>query len=319
MKFKSNFKVTAPATLSSFCGSTHAFGLALAGLQDEIIVRSSEKAGIHIDSIQKNKTNISLEIKENAAGISAAAVLQHLQEEHDLDPTLGLSLQLNKKVPSAYGLGSSAASATAAALAVNEAFGRPLEKKELLPFVLEGEQFAEGQFRVNGAAASLFGGCMLVSDEQNLAYHRLPLIRGLHLVVMHASYPRRNRAQMIKENLPTAIDLTDISTMQSKGAALVQAFYTSNLDLLASALRDNFLDPHLSALIPFYQELKEAALEEQALALGPTGSGTACYALCKNSLDAQHVLDRVKKIYEGNKQRHTAFISTIDHEGAIIA
>ena len=64
----------------------------------------------------------------------------------------GVRLCVHKQMPLASGLGSSAASSVAGAMAVNELFGRPLSRRELLPHALEGERAASGAAHADNAA-----------------------------------------------------------------------------------------------------------------------------------------------------------------------
>ena len=57
-------------------------------------------------------------------------------------------------MPFGSGLGSSAASAVAGVMAVNELLKRPLEKRALLRFAVEGEEIADGAFHADNVAPS---------------------------------------------------------------------------------------------------------------------------------------------------------------------
>ncbi len=318
MKFKSNFKVIAPATISDLGCGLDIFGVALSGVYDEVLVKPTPKDHIHLTKITSNKMELSYKVEENAAGIAAQGVLDHLKQEHNLDPKWGLELQLKKRIPMGRGLGSSAASAVAAAMAVNLAFGVDLEKRELLPFILKGEQLAEKRSRLNAVAAALLGGMFMVRDHEELDFYRLPLIRGLQLVVI---YPRSIMTTQVsrRQQLPAQVALQLASQQGAQTAALVQAFYTSNLSLLSSAISSNPLEEYWKGETPYFEELKEAALANRALGCSLAGKGTAVFALCKNSLEASQVEQAMHQVYKKRKVRHNSFVAAIDHEGTRIA
>lgn len=318
MKIKSNFKVIAPATISDLGCGLDTFGIALTAVYDEVLVKPSNKDHITIQEITSSKMPIPLETEQNAAGVAAQAVLNHLKEQHGLESKWGLNLSLRKKVAVGHGLGSSAASAVAAAVAVNAAFGNLLEKRELLPFILQGEQIAEGQTRINALVPALLGGMFLVRNHEHLDFHRLPLFRGLQIVVI---YPRNNKQTQKdrRPQLPQNFALEVAREQAAQTAALVQAFCTSNLSLLSSAISNNTVEEYWKKETPLFKELKEAALNNRALGCSLAGKGTAVFALCKNSLEAEQVEEAMKQIYSKNKVRHTSFVSGIDHEGAVIA
>jgi homoserine kinase len=318
MKFKSNFKVIAPATISDLGCGLDVFGVAFSGVYDEVLVKPTEKDYIHIAEITSSKLPISLATEENAAGTAAQAVLDHLKQAHGLDSKWGLELSLRKRVAVGHGLGSSAASAVAAAMAVNLAFGNALEKRELLPFVLQGEQVAEQQQRANAVIPSLLGGLFLVRDHVQLDYYRLPLIRGLQLVVV---YPRNNKTTQQERRglVPKQLATTLAKQQAAQTAALVQAFCTSNLSLLSTAISNNILEEYWSDETPLFEELKATALANKALGCSLAGKGTAVFALCKNSLEAVQIEEAMTNIYKNHKIRYSSFVGSIDHEGSRIA
>lgn len=318
MKFKSNFKILAPAAIANLGCGLDTLGLALENPSDELIVKTSNQPGIHISSILNNKTNIPLDANKNVASISAQLVLKHLQDNFELDPKAGLDFFLNKKVAVGYGLGSSSASAVAGAFAVNEAFGCHLTKRELIPFIVKGEKIAEGELRINSLIPSLLGGISLTRNHQELDFHRLPLIKGLHVVIIYMRNQVLTQKQ-VRNNLPHKTDISNAIQQAANLGAFVQALYTSNLDLLSRSLTDEIAEKHWSGLAPFLKELKNAALSKGALGCNLAGTGSGVFALCKNSLEAEKVEVAMKKVYNSKKIRNTTFISKIDHEGVKLA
>lgn len=314
MKFKSNFKVVAPATIANLACGLDILGVALENLKDEIIVKPATKPGIHINAIFNNKTKIPLDINKNAAGFSAQSLLDHLKKEHQLENHWGLDLTIHKKIAIGYGLGSSSASAVAGAFAVNEAFGSPLSKHELIPFIVQGEQLAEGHLRINSLIPSLLGGVTMVRNHKLLDFHRLPLVRGLYFVILNArNHTLTQRQARVK--LPETISLKIATQQAANTAALIQGFYTSNLELISRSMIDHITEEHLSLSIPFFLDIKKAALDNKALSSSITGIGTGIFALCKNSLEAEQVAEAMKGIYDSNNIRYNLLISKIDQDG----
>ena len=162
------------------------------------------------------------------------------------------------------------------------------------------------------------GGITLTRNHQKLDFHRLPLIKGLHLVVM---YPRTLIAtkKQILTNLTNKIEVKRAIQQSANLGAFVQALYTSNLDLLSRTLSDKIGEDYWSTLIPCFRELKADALNNGALGFNITGAGPAIFALCKNSLEAEKAAKSMGDIYKTNKIRNTIVISKIDHEGVIVA
>lgn len=94
-------------------------------------------------------------------------------------------MEIHKKMPFGSGLGSSAASAAGAVMAINEYLKRPLGKRELLKFAVAGEQIADGAWHADNVAPSLLGGITLVRDNITLDVHKIPVPKGLFATVVH--------------------------------------------------------------------------------------------------------------------------------------
>jgi homoserine kinase len=106
-------KVTAPASVSNLACGFDTLGVALDIPADEMIGRWSDQPGVRITEIRGEKTNIPYQADQNIAAITATALLRHLGEENR-----GLEIIIHKYIPGGSGLGSSASSATAAAVLV---------------------------------------------------------------------------------------------------------------------------------------------------------------------------------------------------------
>ncbi|HHB52112.1 MAG TPA: homoserine kinase, partial [Saprospiraceae bacterium] len=114
MKINSGIKVFAPATVANLACGFDTIGLALNKPGDEIIARSSNTPGIRISKITGGK-NLPYDVHKNTAGLAAQKVLEAFDGTR-----IGIELEIHKKMPFGSGLGSSAASAVAGAMAVNE-------------------------------------------------------------------------------------------------------------------------------------------------------------------------------------------------------
>ena len=128
-------KVTAPASVSNLACGFDTMGVAIDVVSDEIIGRLVDEPGVRIVEMTGYKKEIPYEANQNVAAITATSLLKYLGEEGR-----GIELRIHKNIPGGSGLGSSAASATAAAVLVNELLNRPLDKRALIPFALDGEE-----------------------------------------------------------------------------------------------------------------------------------------------------------------------------------
>ena len=119
----------APATIANLGVGFDIIGLALRKPGDTVRAEWSDKPGINICNIEGDNGRLPRNPLKNTACVSARTVLETVGEQR------GVKLTIYKGLPLASGMGSSAASAVAGAVAVNALLGDPFSKAELLPGV----------------------------------------------------------------------------------------------------------------------------------------------------------------------------------------
>ncbi len=301
-------KVFAPASVANVACGFDVLGFALDKPGDEIILTKSDKKGFRITRITGGK--LPYEAKKNTAGYTALKLLEHLDYQG------GLEMEIHKKMPFGSGLGSSAASAAGAALAVNIALGSPLSKSELLPFAVLGEQVADGAYHADNVAPSLLGGMILIRDTPTLDFHKVYIPRGLYVVVVHPHIEILTKDS--RGILKNELSLKDHIRQSANLAGLLLGMQTSNFDLIGNSLQDVIIEPQRAHLIPHFYEVKNAALKEGALGCSISGAGPSIFALCSNSLVAENVAIQMEKVFKDNKIGCTVYHSKINKEGAVL-
>src|SRR5258708_4755458 len=106
-------EVFAPATIANLGAGFDILGMALAEPYDTIRAERIDVPEVVIAGITGDEGRLSLESDKNTAGIAAKFVLDQLRIRE-----AGVRLHIHKGLPLASGLGSSAASAVGAAIAV---------------------------------------------------------------------------------------------------------------------------------------------------------------------------------------------------------
>lgn len=302
-------KVFAPASVGNCIVGFDALGFALDRPGDEVIARFSDEKGLRIIEITGAKGKLPYEVEKNTASIAALALLRHLGEEDR-----GIDLTIHKKMPFGSGLGSSAASAVAGAFAVNELLRRPLEKRDLLPFAMEGEQYASGGYHADNVAPSLLGGMTLVRDSASLDVHRVFVPQGLFITVVHPKVEILTKdARAI---LADTVSLHAATQQAANMGAFIIGMHRTDFDLIKRSLQDVLIEPQRSKLIPGFDAVKAAALEAGALGCSISGSGPSIFAISPNSLVAEEVAKGMEGIYDGLKINCTVYQSGINMEGA---
>src|SRR6187455_2440910 len=246
-------KAMAPASVSNLACGFDALGMALDIPGDEIIGRWIDTPGVHIVEIRGEKKNIPQDASKNIAGITASAVLKHVGEEKR-----GLELKIYKHIQGGSGLGSSAASACAAAVLVNELLNHPLEKRDLIPFALDGEMIASGSRHGDNVVPSMLGGLMLIRDIHSYDYHRIYTPPGLFMAILLPAYSIQTKEarSILKPDVP----LQDMVRQAANLGSLVIGMSNGDLGLIQRSLEDLVIEPQRKHLILHFDKIKETAL-----------------------------------------------------------
>jgi homoserine kinase len=308
-KNKTGIKVFAPASVANVACGFDVLGFAIEKPGDEIIVRYSDSPGLKITKITGGK--LPYEVERNTAGYAALKLLEYLGEA-----SMGIEMEIHKKMPFGSGLGSSAASAAGAVFAVNSLLKNPLEKRDLLQFAVLGESIASGAIHADNVAPSLLGGMTLVRDSETLDVHRIFTPKGLYATVI---YPKvevltKEARAMLKLDVP----LKSMVKQSANLGAFVIGMFNSDFELIKRSLQDVIIEPQRAQLIPHFYEIKEAALAEGVLGCSISGSGPSIFALSQNSIIAEKAGDVMRKIYEKHKIECELYVSAINLEGTTL-
>jgi len=263
----------APATVANLGPGFDVLGLAIEGLGDRVSGRLARGLTLEV------RGDVPADPMRNTAGIAAAEVLRRTGAE-------GVHLCLEKGMPVGTGLGSSAASAVAAAFVTNALLGGPLDDEELVACALEGEALVSGRHADN-VAPCLLGGLVLVRHDLSLV--RLPLPE-MTIVTVTPDFELPTRRA--RDVLPTRVPIEAMVRTASDLGTLVHACHTGDLELLGRALHDEVVAPVRAELIPGCEDALRAAREAGAFAASISGAGPTCFALCRRPGDIPDAMMR---------------------------
>ena len=193
-----------------------------------------------------------------------------------------LHLVVENSIPIGKGLGSSAAAATAGAVAAWRAGGTEPADHEIFDLVSGIEAHPDN------AAAAVYGGLVLCASD---GVHRLPLHpRFAVLVAVPADTLSTQKARgALDETLDRAIVVRSLA----RTSALVAGLVLGDGALLASAAGDELHEAPRSALRPDLAETMAAAREAGAMHVAWSGSGPTVIAFADPSrkLDVASALE----------------------------
>ncbi len=310
MDLTKKVRAFAPASVGNVTCGFDVLGMALAAPGDEVEAAFNEEGVLRIVEITGDGGVLPLDAKKNTAGIAVQALLD------SLDAKEGIDLRVHKNMPMGSGLGSSAASAVAAVVAVNALLGSPLSKHDLMPFTLVAEGSVSGSIHGDNVIPSLLGGIVLLRSYEPLEIVELPIPDSLFCTVVHPDlqiFTKEARGRIPKE-VPMKTVLKQMSCL----AGFVSGLYQSDYDLISKSLQDHLAEPYRVDLIKGFDEVKKAALAAGALNFGISGSGPSVYSF-SNSLDkaeniAQVIQDSFKKIAIGS----ASYVSKVNQQGAYV-
>ncbi len=298
----------APATVANLGVGFDILGLALREPGDTVVVRHRNVPGAVIASIEGDSGKLPRDPDRNTACIAANSVLRTLGAQQ------GVEIHLHKDLPLASGLGSSAASAVAAAVAVNALFGEPLARAELLPACLEAEAAVSG-YHADNVAPSLFGGITLVTGTQADQIRRLPIPDNMYLALVtpDVAVPTAEARAV----LPRMVSLRDMVAQTGAVARLVDGLYRGDLLALAEAMEsDCVVEPARVHLMPLLHKVRAAAKRAGALALVISGAGPTLCAMCDSGMLCEQAASAMKAIYDEARMTSTARRTRVSGEGA---
>jgi len=278
----------APATVSNVACGFDVLGFALEAPGDEVTARFSDAsdasvAQVTIDDIVGDDGRLPRAAERNTAGVAARALLTRLGEQR------GVALTIRKGLPLSSGLGGSAASAVAAAVAVNGLVGADTPLGVLMSCAFEGERVGAGSAHGDNIAPALYGGFVLVRVADPADVIRLPVPDGLTAVVVHPDL--EIETARARELLGHTVPLGDAIRQWANLGTLVDALHRTDFDQLARSLEDTIAEPRRAPLIPGLAAIKRAAVDAGALGCSLSGSGPSLFALCRDASTAARVAD----------------------------
>ena len=298
-------KIFSPATVANVSCGFDSMGFAVDAIGDEMTFTKTSEKGVKISKI--TGADLTFDIDKNAA----SAVVKKILLEANAD--FGVELTIHKGFSPGSGLGSSAASAAGAAFGANQLLGNIYSDLELTKFAMFGEEVACGTPIADNVSAAIYGGFVLVRSYNPLEIIKLPVPSELRVVAIHPQVEVKTKDA--REVLPTEIALKDAVTQWANVGGLISGLYSNNYNLISNSLVDIIVEPHRKKLIPFFDDVKNAALKAGALGAGISGSGPTIFALCKGDEVAKNVYKSIEESYKNTGIDFEMFISKVNHEG----
>ena len=252
--------VRAPATSANLGSGFDVFGAALEQPADVVRVEKADRTTISVSGV--GSQYIPEDPDKNTVGAVAEA----------LDAPA--HIEIDKGVRPASGLGSSAASAAAAAVGLNELYDRGLTREELVPIAAEGEAVVSGAAHADNVAPSIMGGFTIARPDGVTAVDAsIPLVTCLPEIVVSTRDARGV--------VPETASIESIVEVVGNAATLSVGMARNDPELVGRGMNDAIVTPARAELITGYEAVKSAAFDAGATGVTISGAGPAIVAACR--------------------------------------
>lgn len=252
-------RVRAPATSANLGSGFDTFGVAFDRPGDVVRVEKADETTIEVTGV--GSQFIPEDPDKNTVGAVAEA----------LDAPA--HIHIDKGVRPASGLGSSAASAAAAAVALNELYERGNTREQLVPIAAEGEAVVSGDAHADNVAPAILGGFTIARDDGVTCIDAtVPLVACLPEIVVSTRDARRV--------VPDGARMSEVVETVRNAATLTAGMARSDPELVGRGMDDPVVTPARARLIDGYGDVKTAAFDAGATGVTISGAGPAMLAAC---------------------------------------
>jgi homoserine kinase len=288
----------APSSTANLGPGFDIFGLAVDAFYDYVTIKRSvthypnhgnigsqkttgtdeSSSQIRIEMIGPYSESIPVEASRNSAGLAIQKIL------NDFDIKDSFSVIVKKNIPPGFGMGSSAASAAAAVMAIDTLLDLHIPKSDLVRFAAEGEKASAGSLHYDNVAASILGGFVLVRPFSRIPeFIHIAPPKNLHLVfaIPNLKVPAK-KTELARKVLPEKVLLRHVVHNLSNASTVVAGFFSKDVNMIARGVEDFIVEPARKHLIPCFDNVRANALAAGALAATISGAGPSMVAIASH-------------------------------------
>ena len=297
-------RARAPATIANLGPGFDVFALAVRGPADEVAIRPAKRDSLQVHGV--GAAGIPSTLSGNTAGIAIEALRKATGISQPLE------VRVAKGIPPGRGLGSSAGSCAAAALAFLKAFpkSRDLGIAGVLRAAVEGEAAVSGR-HFDNLAGALLGGFVVLGSSEPLLLTREPVSPRIALAIAIPDFALRT-ADM-RKILPPVVPLSDAVSNVGHAAILALALARGDAALAGRCLEDRFAEPVRAPFLDGYAEARSAALKAGATGFGLCGSGSSVFAFAPNSGVAGVLAEAMCDAFRSRGHAATPLATAVDN------
>ncbi|MEO7065762.1 MAG: homoserine kinase [Rhodanobacter sp.] len=297
----------APAGVGNIGVGFDLLGHSVAGAGDRAQVCRIDEPTVRIAAIHGCVTDLPIDPQLNTAGTTL------LSMRKALGLPFGFELTLEKGIALGSGMGGSAASCVAAAIAANALLEQPLSREALYEFTLDGEAVASGSRHGDNLGSMLLGGLVLATKSRLL---RIPVPAEWHCALVHPHFvleTRKARAALVGHYA-----LGEFVAQSTNLALVLAGCYRGDAALVREGLSDVLVEPRRAPLIPNFAHVKQAALDHHAFGASISGAGPSVFGWYENRADAEAATHSMKAAFAEVGLESDAWVSPINGPAAAL-
>ncbi|MFV1980199.1 MAG: homoserine kinase [Rhodothermia bacterium] len=304
-------RAVGPASISNLGPGFDSLGLCIDTHHDVVAVSHTGEEGVQIDEIVGLDAIIPFEAGRNTASIAASAVLRASGKGG------GLRLRIQKGIPLGSGIGGSAASAVAGAMAAAAALGLSPDGPEIIEAALAGEAAASGARHGDNVLPAFLGGFVATTPADPMHYQRIRVDARLSLALVLPSTTILTKSA--RSILPPDVPFESAVRNAAAAARIVASVVNEDWKALGeNIMMDEIVEPMRARLVPGFGEARKAALEAGAYGAALSGSGPAIFAVCANDDHARRVAGAMADALARVGVDSAIFVAHPSNKGAFI-
>lgn len=287
--------IRAPATTANLGPGFDVFGMALEQPNDIVKISAlPPEEGIRIKVYGHAGSGVPADPRKNTAGV----VAEHILKEFSINS--GVFIEIEKGIMPGFGLGSSAASAAAAAYGLNILFNLNLDKRQLVYFAAKGEKASAGFEHADNVSAAIYGGFVIIRTYDPLEVIHLEAPADLIVcVAIPKLFPQPKKTEKARSVLPQSVPLDKLRHNVGHASSMAVGFATGDVGLIGRSMCDAIVEPARASLIPGYELVKNEAIKAGAYGVAISGAGPSMIALIPSDLSlASKVAEAMRRGFQ---------------------
>lgn len=304
---KKSIRVFAPGTVANMGCGFDIMGMTLDGVGD--VLRVCIEDGDSLEIVNKSGVVLPEDLESNVITPAVRAFYTALGKSRKV------RIAVEHKISPGSGIGSSAASSSAAVVALNDLEGRPFSQERLVEFAMEGEKLISGGTpHADNVAPAIMGGVVMMRGYDPLDASRLPVPDNFCCSVVHPDImvSTKEARKVLPEQIPLRLAVKQWGNV----AGLVAGLALGDINLIGRAMKDVVVEPYRKQFIPGFDELRDKVMAAGALAFNISGSGPSTFALSSDMKRAAAVSEIMKAHFEERGIGADSYAQKVSNIGA---